>query len=369
MTDRPHILPLIDSAGDRAVFVRWLREAGEYEVLDPADIDLHDHRIDLCVLDRQALWEHIEVLRERKRKHGDYVPYLLIVPESTADAGDNAIPGNEELIDDVVRTPLRPMALSKRLTVLLQFREQTNQLQTTNQRLRIINRVARHDIRNDMSVVLGWAEELRGHVDEAGEPMLEHIIDGSQNVISLTTALRDVIETIDEEEPTLEPVSLFETLLAEFQRMRRMNEQATLRLAVPEAELTIDPSDPITDAAGAPDVDVRANELLSSVFRNVIENAIEHNRDVNPQVWVSVEIGSSNVTVHIADDGPGIPENQREAVRGRAPEGLNHPAAGLGLYLVDTLVHDYGGSLSITDSEYGGTTVTITLERVNHDGT
>ncbi|MCF2207926.1 hypothetical protein KVP02_09730, partial [Halobacterium salinarum] len=36
------------------------------------------------------------------------------------------------------------------------------------QELELLNRIIRHDIRNDMAVVLGWAELLEDHVDDEG---------------------------------------------------------------------------------------------------------------------------------------------------------------------------------------------------------
>lgn len=51
------------------------------------------------------------------------------------------------------------------------------------------------------------------------------------------------------------------------------------------------------------------------------------------------------------DNGPGIPPDRRDAVLGRTDQGLDHPAAGLGFHLVDTLVSQYGGTLRISESD------------------
>ena len=65
------------------------------------------------------------------------------------------------------------------------------QLEEKTEQLEALNRVIRHDIRNDMSVIVGWAEILRDHVDEGGEDALERVIQKSRHVIELTELSRD----------------------------------------------------------------------------------------------------------------------------------------------------------------------------------
>jgi hypothetical protein len=48
---------------------------------------------------------------------------------------------------------------------------------------------------------------------------------------------------------------------------------------------------------------------------------------------------------------------------GRTEQGLDHPAAGLGLYLVDTLVGQYGGTLQITDGTLSGVAIETELQK------
>jgi len=55
--------------------------------------------------------------------------------------------------------------------------------------------------------------------------------------------------------------------------------------------------------------------------------------------------------ITVADNGPGIPEADRESV---FTEGKTLPGSdgtGFGLYLVDTLIEQYGGRVTISDAE------------------
>ncbi|MFC7172573.1 hypothetical protein ACFQL0_02725 [Haloplanus litoreus] len=50
-----------------------------------------------------------------------------------------------------------------------QLAAERDQLETERARLEVLNRVVRHDIRNDMTVVIGWLAALDEHVDDGGE--------------------------------------------------------------------------------------------------------------------------------------------------------------------------------------------------------
>lgn len=337
------ILILIKDTGNYQVLKEWLREKDRFNIVLPSE-DIASKEFDLCVLDRQGLIENEELLRDRKYDRG-YIPYLLVLPESIASKTVEYLPNDiDKIVDDILQTPLRPMALSKRINMALQVSKQAGHLSETNKRLRIINRITRHDIRNDMAVIQGWAKELRPHLNEKGIPMLENVIAGSEHVVGLTESLRDVIQTFDRDNRNYVSIDLHEQLGEVINRRREVHSHAQIEYNPGSVHPTI-----------------RADELLTSVFRNLIDNAVEHNPKDTPRVWIQTDVKKARASVTVADDGPGIPPEHREAVRGRAEGGLDHPAAGLGLYLVDTLVTDYGGTMQIANREEGGTSVCVTL--------
>jgi signal transduction histidine kinase len=61
------------------------------------------------------------------------------------------------------------------------------------------------------------------------------------------------------------------------------------------------------------------------------------------------ERGDDIVTVRVADNGPGIPDAQKESVFGKAEKGLESSGTGIGLYLVREIVTGYGGEIWIED--------------------
>jgi len=60
------------------------------------------------------------------------------------------------------------------------------QLEERTEQLEALNRVVRHDIRNDMAVIHGWSETLRDHVDKEGQDALDRVLRKSTHVIELT---------------------------------------------------------------------------------------------------------------------------------------------------------------------------------------
>jgi signal transduction histidine kinase len=106
---------------------------------------------------------------------------------------------------------------------------------------------------------------------------------------------------------------------------------------------------------------VRAHPQLETAIVNVVENAAKHNREASPEVQVCIDEAVETVDVRVADDGPGIPEQERAVVLGeREITQLDH-ASGLGLWLVDHIVSASGGQVSFARSDLGGSEVTLHL--------
>lgn len=128
---------------------------------------------------------------------------------------------------------------------------------------------------------------------------------------------------------------------------------ADVREAWPDAEVTL----------SAPDVaPVRATDevLLATAFRNLVENAIEHNDRPRPRVDVAVQDGGRWTAVSVADDGPGIPSMERSVLRSRGEAPLRH-GSGLGLWVVRWIVRACGGDLDEEENEPRGSVVTVRL--------
>ncbi len=224
-------------------------------------------------------------------------------------------------------------------------RRQKQKLETQTENLEILNSVTRHDIRNDLQVVLGMAEVLRDHVDEQGLEYLDTMVTKGHHAVDITRQARDLTETMLESEFGTERIPLKSTLETQLDEIRSTYSRAIVTV---EGEI--------------PSVSVLADGMLASVFRNILANGIQHNDSSVPRLRVWVQTTEERVTVHIADNGPGIPDERKDEIFGRGEKGLESSGTGLGLYLVDTLLDRYDGDVYVTDGEDGSEFV-ITLQR------
>lgn len=219
------------------------------------------------------------------------------------------------------------------------------QLEEKTEAIQVLNRILRHDIRNDMSIIFGWGEILEEHVDDPGQEHLQKILTSGKHVIELTENARDYAETLaNETQIEGKPTPLRTSLMTEISLRRE---------SFSKAEFIV--SDEI------PDVAITANEMLGSVFKNLLNNAVQHNDKDKPTVEISCEVGDEMVTVRIADNGPGIPDDRKESIFGKGEKGLASPGTGLGLYLVRTLVNQYGGNVWAANNDPTGTTFVVQL--------
>jgi len=101
---------------------------------------------------------------------------------------------------------------------------------------------------------------------------------------------------------------------------------------------------------------------LYEVLGNLLDNAWKWCRS---EIVVTVQTGESLVVV-VADDGPGIPDDQTEAVldRGRrADQRGDVPGQGIGLAVVREIVGLYGGSVRIGRGPLGGAEIVVDLPK------
>jgi len=225
-------------------------------------------------------------------------------------------------------------------------KEAEERLRRTNEQLALLNTVVRHDIRNDMTVASGWLDILEESVSGEEQDAVRRARRATEHTARLTETVRDLMTVIEDgaADVTLEPVDAVATLDREIDRVRD----------------TFDGVD-IHQEYEAASVSVEANAMLSTVFGNILTNAVQHSDGDDVRIDVTVTTHDDRVRVRIADDGPGIPESIRETLFEQGASGPESMGSGVGLYLVKTLVDSYGGTIRVTDADPTGAVVTIDL--------
>ena len=213
------------------------------------------------------------------------------------------------------------------------------------QRLQVLNRVLRHDLKNDTNVIGGYADLLRDHVDEEGDPYLDVIDRKVRTLTHLSDQAREIDVALHSDAARTE-IDLAELVARLCESLESSYPHATVSVAVPESAV------------------VTADELLESAVRNVLENAIVHNDGDDPHVEATVVPDGDRLRVDVADDGPGIPPVERTVFSEARETALEH-ASGLGLWLVHWIVTESGGDIEIATREPTGTVVRMWLPRAD----
>ena len=243
-----------------------------------------------------------------------------------------------------------PLATGEGETVQIVTREITLQkhneeeLKRKKEELTIINRIISHDIKNDVSILTGWAEVLEDYIDEEGEKMLTHIEETSTHIAELTEITKDFVESLEGGATVdLEAIDLSGVISNEVEKLRSNHE---------DISVAVDSHDELV---------VRANELLSSVVGNLLANAVRHNNSDRAEIDITTETTATAVTLRVADNGPGVADGQKEDIFGKGEKGPESPGTGIGLYLVYKLVDQYNGDVWIEDNEPTGAVFVVEL--------
>lgn len=223
-------------------------------------------------------------------------------------------------------------------------KEYALELERQRDDLALLDQLIRHDIRNDLTLVLGCVKLLRDHVDGDGMDHIETILDTADHAVDLTDTAREVAEVLLRDPDEDVTVDLGLQLRKAIETCRTSHEHASVHV---EGDI--------------PDVQARASQLLESVFDNLLQNAIRHNDTDRPELTVSVRVTDDDVVVRIADNGPGVPDERKERVFERGEKHPESVGSGIGLYLVATLIDEYDGSVWIEDNEPRGAVFVLSL--------
>ncbi len=242
----------------------------------------------------------------------------------------------DDLSTDVLLRSVRYAIERKKQELAL--REQTEQM-------KFFNSVLRHDVGNGMDVIRRNAQLLERDTEGETADRAETILSWSDDIIDLTGKVRRMLDAVaGDGNRSLSRVDLAETLRGRIENIESMDEDATIDVDVPERVL------------------VEADDMLPAVINNLLSNAIEHNDADEPHVEVSVVEREASVTLEVADNGPGIPDEAKDAIFGWG-ETRHSSNGGFGLYFVETMIDSYGGEVEIRDNEPRGSVFSITLPR------
>lgn len=221
----------------------------------------------------------------------------------------------------------------ERLGYTLALFDVTNR-EIRRQRLQVLNRILRHNLRNRLDVIRAHAEEV------SNDPILENA-DRLDHLSTEARRIETLMERAGASETTTHLPTVVEAVVTDTTE------------SFPDAEATI----------AVPDVTLQLDRgLCRYALEQLVENALEHNNAQRPHVEVSGKKTVTGIQLVVADNGPGIPAAERDVITAASEHDLAHGSS-LGLWGANWAVQTLGGDLDFDSSDDGGTAVLIELPR------
>ncbi len=241
----------------------------------------------------------------------------------------------------VTRTPLtavddRPIGEAYRIRDVTERR-------TREQRLDVLNRVLRHNLRNDLDAMDAFAEAVER------TPETVDATEIGTRIGDTARTLADIGSTVERGErllsrDTIEAAPVDVGSLAHTVADRLADEYpGTVRVETDGTTVVR------TDTA-----------IVETVLGEVVENGVEHGPGPDAVVTVRVTTIADGVEVVVRDNGPGIPEQERAVLLDGEESPLRH-GSGVGLWFVNWGLSRLGGELQFREPDDDGSVVTIRI--------
>lgn len=203
--------------------------------------------------------------------------------------------------------------------------------------IEIYNSILRHDLGNDLQIVLSDLEfidlctsDLSSDVQEA----LESALAGAERMFNLVTVLNKPVDDIENSAVEL------------IKRIAQQSERAHSGLSVS-----------LTTIGNLDELTICGSRLLPMVFINIFSNAIKHAGN-EVQVEVCMHQEGNHIVVDITDDGPGVDAKICDDLFKR---GVSTTGGGLGLYLSKRIIEAIDGKIEYVSQKGSGAQFRITL--------
>jgi signal transduction histidine kinase len=233
---------------------------------------------------------------------------------------------------------------------------------------RLDRRVPEPGSRDEIHRLALTMNQMLGRLEDSRDRQQQFVADASHELRSPLASIRQTAEVARAHPGALPEGELADAVLEESARMQRLVEQLLLLTRADEGAVLRTPHDvDLDDLALAEASRVRRNGLavdttavtpgrvrgdttsLAQVVRNLVDNAARH---ADAAIAVAVREAGGQVELSVDDDGPGIPDDQRDRVFERfvrLDEARVRDAggSGLGLAIVKEIVTAHGGTVTV----------------------
>ncbi len=202
-----------------------------------------------------------------------------------------------------------------------------------------------HDIRSPLASVTSMLQEMQDEqedYDEGADPRLQEMLGLLARAVTMAEQL------LDNRRPPAQRFLLSAAVAQLCQSMDRRAKVARKRVV----------------AAVAPGVElVGIQDELIRVVANLVNNALKFSPE-GGIVTVRLDEDADQVTIRVSDQGPGVPAELLPRLFERGVKSADERGGhGLGLAIVDRLVREAGGTVSVANPAAGGACFTVVLPR------
>ena len=211
-----------------------------------------------------------------------------------------------------------------------------------NEKLGVVGRLTRHDVRNKLSSVLGNLYLAKQNLHPS------HVT---------TKYLKHAESEIDQIEKIFDFARMYEQLGGE--ELSYVDVGKSFDVAVSLLQ-DLGKIEIVNDCKGC---SVLADSLLEQLFYNLMDNSLKHGEKVS-KIRIYCKTNKDQLKLVYEDDGVGIPEDEKEKIFG---EGYGK-GTGVGLHMIKIMCNIYGWIIKETCKQDKGAQFTITIPRTNKNG-
>jgi len=212
--------------------------------------------------------------------------------------------------------------------------------------LNILQRVLRHNLRNDLNVIIGRSERIIENSEDTQAMQDASTVKKAASRLSRLGDEAKIVQKVLGEEEELEPINASKIVNRVVKDCQAQFKENEIEVDIPEQ------------------VPIRADKRIQLAFQNLIDNAIRHNNKNPPKVEIEiVEYNEDTIKLAISDNGPGIPDIEKQIITDSKKIGpLNH-GSGIGMWITKWAIEMCDGSIEIETENKEGSTIKIELNR------
>lgn len=231
-----------------------------------------------------------------------------------------------------------------------QMRGYAQKLEVSNKDLQSFAHITSHDLREPLRMITSYARlldaRLQTRLEENEKALFHFVIDGSQRMEEMITR---ILDSAKGKSSNLKPVDL-----------NRVMEQVRINLG-----RLLNERNALLQVGSMPVLLADETQMMQ-VFQNLVTNAVKYNVNPQPTVMIAAEKQNGAVTIRVADNGVGIPVEQRAAIFEMFSRVENESGAdgtGIGLSTVKNIIEKMGGAITVMANEPQGSVFVIQFKQ------